>query len=147
MTSMRYAASALAFGALLVCGCAGDGTGLDEYGSPLAASRPPLAPTLSSLQANIFTPMCTACHTGEAAPLGLALDAGQAWRNLVSRSSSQMPALPRVNPGKPDSSYLVWKIEGHPAIQGGRMPLGLAPLSAEQIAAVRGWIQDGAAQN
>jgi hypothetical protein len=52
-----------------------------------------------------------------------------------------------VNPGDPESSYIVWKIEGRSGIVGARMPLGLAPLSDEQIAAIRGWIADGAQDN
>jgi hypothetical protein len=153
---------------LLACACsscAGDGTCLDEFGNPLApevlagardatcldefgnplTSQPAaLEPNLSSIQANIFTPVCTGCHTGAAAPLGLALDDGLARRNLVDVESGEVPGLVRVKPGKPDSSYLVWKIEGRPEIVGGRMPLFLAPLSAEEIAAIRGWIRDGA---
>ena len=40
--------------------------------------------------------------------------------------------------------YLVWKVEGLSGIQGGRMPLGGAPLSAEKIQAIRDWIEAGA---
>lgn len=127
--------------------CAGDGTGLDEFGNPLGPGRPPLAPTLGSIQANVFTPICTRCHTGASAPMGLPLDAGLAWQNLVGVQSAQVPALLRVHPGKPDSSYLVWKVEGTSGIVGGHMPLGLPPLSGGQLAAIRGWIEGGAADN
>ena len=153
---------------LLACACsscAGDGTCLDEFGNPLAPEvlerarnatcldefGNPLAPeairlepSLTSIQANIFTPVCTSCHTGAAAPLGLALDDGLAHRNLVDVDSDEVPGLLRVKPGMPDSSYLVWKIEGRSEIAGGRMPLNLAPLSAEEIAVIRSWIEAGA---
>lgn len=128
-------------------GCAGDGTGLDEFGNPLGPGVPALAPTLTSIQANIFTSLCTRCHTGAAAPLGLRLDPSVSWVNLVGVASTEVPALLRVNPEKPDSSYLVWKLEGWPGIVGGRMPLGLPSLSPEQLAAVRGWIERGAAND
>lgn len=127
--------------------CAGDGTGLDEFGNLITSSRLTLGPTLSSIQQHIFTPICTQCHTGAAAPLGLALDAGVAQPNLYRVASLEIPELLRIDPGKPDSSYIVWKIEGRPGIVGGRMPLGLPPLSDEQILAIRGWIQGGAQAN
>lgn len=147
MKAVPRAALVPALWAVLSWACAGDGAGLDEHGVPIGRSGLPLAPSLSSLQRNIFTPICSACHTGESAPLGLALDAGLARQNLVGARSAQIPALLRVNPGKPDSSYLVWKIEGRAGILGGRMPLGGAPLSAEQVATVHRWIQDGAPNN
>ncbi len=133
---------------LAVClGCAGDGTGLDAFGNPPGGAPVPLAPTLSAIQANVFTPICTQCHTGASAPFGLALGAGLSRQNLVGVASAEQPALLRVRPGNPDSSYVVWKIEGRSGIVGGRMPLGLAPLSSDQIAAIRGWIQAGALDN
>jgi hypothetical protein len=127
--------------------CVGDGTGLDEFGNPLDGGAGELTPTLASIQRNIFTPICTACHTGSAAPLGLALDAGVAWSNLVGVTSVERAPLRRVAPARPDSSYIVWKIEGRSGIIGGRMPLGQSPLTAEQIRAIRDWIAAGALQN
>ena len=129
--------------ATLAWSCAGEGTGLDEFGNPLT-NGVPLGPTLSSIQANIFTPICTRCHTGASSPLGLALDAGVSRGNLVGITSVERPDLMRVSAGNPDTSYIVWKIEGRAGITGGRMPLGLAPLSTEQIDAIRGWIENGA---
>ncbi len=127
--------------------CAGDGTGLDEFGNPLSSDALELAPTLSSIQQNVFTPICTQCHTGAAAPLGLALDGGTSRGDLVSVPSVERPELLRVNPGKPEASYLVWKVEGRASITGGRMPLDLPPLSEDQITAIRGWIEQGAEDN
>ena len=118
-------------------------TGTITVGEP----PPDLQPTLNSIQANIFTPFCTQCHTGAVGPLGLALDEGVAYGNLVGVASVQIPALLHVNPGKPDSSYVMWKIEGRPGIVGQPMPPALPPLSAEQIQAVRGWIEAGAQDN
>lgn len=130
-----------------IASCAGDGTGLDDFGNPLGQSQVELAPTLTSIQANIFTPICTKCHIGASAPLGLALADGVARQNLVFVSSVEMPELMRVNPGKPDSSYIVWKIEGRSAIMGARMPFQLPPLPNEYIDAIRGWIEAGALEN
>jgi hypothetical protein len=49
----------------------------------------------------------------------------------------------RVNPGHPDSSYIIQKIEGHAAV-GGQMPLGQPPLPQATIDVIRQWITDGA---
>ena len=127
------------FVSLAQSGCAGDGIGLDPLGNPLGPGGPvPLEATLTGIQANVFSAICIRCHTGAAAPLGLALDEGLSHGNLVGVASVELPGLQRVNPGNPDESYVVWKIEGRSSIVGGRMPLGLDPLSAEQIAAIRG---------
>jgi hypothetical protein len=76
----RCASGATCITALAVlCACAGDGTGLDEFGNRLVGPTSGLSPTLSSLQVNVFTPICTQCHTGAAGPLGLALDEGISW--------------------------------------------------------------------
>lgn len=127
--------------------CAGDGTGLDEFGNPITGGTQPLEATFSSLQANIFTPICTQCHAGASAPLGFSLEAAVSYGNLVGVTSVEVPELARVKPGQPDSSYIVWKVEGTLGIAGGRMPLGRSPLTAEEIQAIRDWIADGALQN
>lgn len=101
--------------------------------------------TLQQLQADIFTPRCSGCHTGSGAPQGLRLDTEQnSFDFLVNQASGEMPSLMRVEPGDPDNSYLVMKIEGAPTITGGRMPLGGAALSSELINQVRDWISNGA---
>jgi Ca2+-binding RTX toxin-like protein len=91
----------------------------------------------------IFTNRCIACHAGGAAPQGLHLDEGNSHDELVNVASNEVPSLQRVEPGDPDNSYLVQKVEGTAAV-GGRMPLGQAPLTAEQIALMRRWISEGA---
>jgi hypothetical protein len=58
--------------------------------------------------------------------------------------------MKRVQPFQPDSSYLVHKIQGDQAGvggQGGRMPLGMAPLAQQQIDLIRAWITAGAKNN
>jgi hypothetical protein len=149
---MRSHAKALVLVVLWLVGltiaCAGSGEGLDEFGNPLGeGGGGELQPTFSSIQANIFTPICTQCHAGASAPLSFSLQAGFSYDHLVGVPSIEVPELLRVDPGQPDDSYLVMKIEGAPGITGGRMPLGLSPLSAEQIAAIRAWIADGALEN
>ncbi len=91
----------------------------------------------------MFSAICTNCHTGAAAPQGLRLENGMSHAMLVNVPSTEVPTILRVNPGNPNASYLVQKIEGTAAV-GGRMPLGGPNLSADQIAAIRQWITNGA---
>jgi len=65
---------------------------------------------------------------------------------LVNVPSSEVPSILRVDPGNPDDSYLVQKIEGTASV-GEQMPLGGPVLPDEQIAAIRQWITDGALES
>jgi hypothetical protein len=136
---------ALCLAALMLAACAGDGEGLDENGRPIEGMEDALLPELASIQSKVFTPICTTCHAGSAAPLGLRLEEGASFAMLVNAPSAEVPALLRVAPGNPDASYLIQKLEGTAAV-GGRMPLNGPPLPAETIAVIRQWITAGAPQ-
>jgi hypothetical protein len=129
----------------LLTACAGNGSGLDANGQPLApgGTTPPLSADFDSLQANIFTPICSVCHAGGSAPEGLRLDAADSYNLLVGVPSTEVPSLLRVKPGDPDNSYLIQKLEGLQAV-GDRMPRGGPYLSEDTIAFVRQWITNGA---
>lgn len=133
---------------LLLSACGGSGEGLDENGRPDngngGGSGSTLTPDLQSIQEHVFTPICSVCHAGAAAPLGFRLDAGSAFAMLVNAPSVEVPSLRRVSPGNPDASYLIQKLEGHAAV-GGQMPLGQAPLPQATINVIRQWISNGAA--
>jgi len=133
--------------ALLACSCAGSGEGLDENGRPIGENPQPPPPggavDLVLLQSTIFTPLCTTCHAGGAAPLGLRLEPGVSYAMLINVASVEVPSLARVSPGNPDASYLVHKIEGRAAV-GARMPLGGPALPQASIDNVRQWIVAGA---
>ena len=131
---------------LLLAGCAGSGEGLDANGRPLEegdGGSVPLTPDFASIQSNVFTPVCSPCHSGAGAPQGLRLDAANSYAALVGVPSSEVSSLLRVEPGAPDSSYLVQKLEGRAAV-GGRMPLDQPALPQATILVIRQWIQDGA---
>lgn len=132
----------LAMSATLL-GCSGSGDGLDENGRPLDSGPLPLVPTFASIQQNVFTPVCTRCHAGAAAPTGLRLDEASSYAMLVNVASVEVPGLRRVRPGDPDLSYLVQKIEGRAAV-GGRMPLNSPALPQATIDVVKQWIREGA---
>jgi methionine-rich copper-binding protein CopC len=144
--SMRLKGILILCAALTAASCAGSGEGLDENGEPVPPAPPPNT-DFQQIQATIFTPICTTCHVGANAPRGLRLDAANSYALLVNVPSSQVPSLMRVNPGDPNSSYLVQKIEGTAAV-GVRMPANGPPyLSQAQIDLVRGWIAAGAPQS
>lgn len=115
-----------------------------EHADPLEPDG--LEPTLSSIQENIFNTSCAfaQCHAGPNPQQNLNLSEGQARANLVNVDSGTDPSFKRVEPGNPDDSYIVMKLEGDPRIQGQRMPLNSPALSSEQIGVIRQWITDGA---
>jgi hypothetical protein len=133
-----------------LCGCSGSGAGLDSNGQPVSGSSPgtsggpvPLSADFDSIQANVFTPICSVCHAGATAPQGLRLDAVHSFSLLVNIPSTEVPAILRVQPGDPGNSYIIQKLEGHAAV-GAQMPFGEAPLPASTIAFIAQWITDGA---
>jgi hypothetical protein len=132
--------------ALPLAGCAGSGVGLDSNGRPVGeggSGGGTLTADFASIQSHVFTPICTACHAGAAAPQGLRLDSTNSYTLLVGVPSNEVPSLLRVRPGDPDNSYIIQKLEGHAAV-GAQMPLGGPYLDAATIAAIRQWIRDGA---
>ena len=139
--------------AILYCfGCAGNGQGLDENGNPIGSDGNgglPVAfePTFSNIQQNVFSAICIECHSGPLAPEGLRLDSQNSYIHLVGVRSSEQSDLFRVEPGNPDRSYIIRKLEGGPNISGGQMPLDRTPLDQLTINAIRVWIAQGAPRN
>lgn len=113
-----------------------------------SATKIAVAATLAQLQADVFTPRCSGCHSGAGSNLPgvLNLTGGQSHANLVNVGARQSPGLLRVAPGDPANSYLVRKLEGTNTT-GSRMPLGGPFLDADTLARVRSWIASGAPNN
>jgi hypothetical protein len=146
---------------LLSAGCGpGTGQGLDGDGNLLTqsnagapggggagASGNPNA-TLAWVQTNVFVPICSVCHFGPSAPFGVDWTASHICLN-VGRQSGEMAALKEITSGNPDTSYVIWKVQGagpngEPIAAGtGQMPLGGTPLTAATIKNMRDWIADG----
>src|SRR3989441_430482 len=99
---------------------------------------------------NTSTPPCTNCHPSAA---GMDLRAGSSYASIVDQNASEVPAMKRVRPFMPDSSYLIHKIQGTQNTVGGtgaRMPLGCSGngcLPNASINIIRNWILQGALQN
>ena len=148
----------------LLAGCGpGSGQGLDADGNSLTASPPPSSPpaggggggasgnanaTLAWVQTNVFGGVCSQCHTGVGAPLGIDWSSTTHTCSNVGRASSEMSSLMEINRGNPDGSYMIWKISGAgpngETIQGGRMPLNNPVLTADTIKNMHDWVADGA---
>ncbi|NNG15282.1 MAG: hypothetical protein HKM89_02295 [Gemmatimonadales bacterium] len=149
LTSFPLAASLLA-----VAACVGEGTGLDANGEPLGTVPPPGPPATATLSGDvqpIFTANCalSGCHAGANPTLGLNLSSGLAFQNIVDVPSIESPLL-RVRPLRPDSSYLVHKVQGTQLSvggSGGRMPPIGGDLTQAEIDLIRAWITDGAEDN
>ena len=144
----------------LSAGCGpGDGQGLDADGNPITSSAGANAgggggptsgnpnATLAWVQTNVFGGVCSQCHTGAGAPLGVDWSSTTHTCGNVGRASGEMPALKEVDSGNPAGSYMIWKISGAgpngEPIQGGRMPLNNPALTADTIKNIHDWIADG----
>ena len=109
------------------------------------AGTPPEA-TLENVQA-IYDARCagSTCHIGNQYPqMGLDLSPGTAFRTSVGVAAAEDPTRMRVEPGHPERSYLLCKVDpACPEIQQDRMPIG-PELRADQIDLLRRWIAAGA---
>jgi hypothetical protein len=107
--------------------------------------------TLGQIYNEVLGPSCSGCHSGPTSnslPSGLDLSSvANSHTALVNVPSIQRPAVDRVEPGNPDDSYLIRKLEGGPDIGGGRMPQGGPFLDQATIDMIRQWITDGAPNN
>jgi hypothetical protein len=107
-----------------------------------------LGPTLDQIQAIIFTPVCSSCHSGAGSTSGIAdldlTNADATFNTLVNVQSVQDVNFVRVLPGQPANSYLVQKIQGIAAFGGVMPPLPAAMLGAAEITAIEQWITAGA---
>ena len=98
----------------------------------------------------ILTANCAVpgCHAGVIPAQGLDLREGQAHSDLVGVASAECPLFSRVRAGAPESSYLMFKLDGppQPCFIGDQMPAGgRAPLSPTARALIAAWILQGAA--
>ena len=115
---------------------------------------PPAQVTLTQLQTQIFTPICSGCHTGvgTALPGVQNLTAGNTFANIVNVASLEVPSLKRILPNDTTNSYLLQKIEGAAGIVGAQMPFGCPTasnpcLTQAQIDLVKTWVSQGALNN
>jgi hypothetical protein len=130
---MRRFLSPLLLSLLLAAPTAGYGQGLDELSTDELEAR------VSAL----FERSCTTagCHVGPTPQMGMDLTPERFFNATVGQPSQERPDLLRVHPGKPDSSYVVMKLEGAEGIIGAQMPFTGDKLTDEEVATVRAWIR------
>lgn len=99
----------------------------------------------------IFTARCAtaSCHNLATQQVGLNLQAGYAYDEIVDEDSPNSHDLKYIRPFEPDSSWLVRMIQADPGRRFfvERMPLGRAPLTDNQIATIINWVEAGAPRN
>jgi hypothetical protein len=125
----------------------GDGAAGGDFVSDFTITTPiVLGPTLDQIQAIIFTPVCSSCHSGAGSTSGIPdmdlTNADAAFNTLVNVQSVQDGNFVRVLPGQPANSYLVQKMQGIAAVGGVMPPTGM--LGAAELTAVEQWITNGA---
>src|ERR1700730_14029020 len=92
------------------------------------------APSFSKDILPIFRARCVACHMTGNEPGNLSLTPSSAYAQLLKPSLES--TLQRVHAGKPEQSYLIYKLRGTQAILGGQvdqMPLGGPTLEPNLI--------------
>jgi len=140
---------------------------------PGAAETAPTSPPVSLARdvAPLLSARCATarCHGGAAPAMGLDLSSAAAIRRTTVRvvarerpatgpstTTSADPAwgaLERVDPGftpglgRPEYSYLVYKMLGDGPVVGARMPPEGPPLTRDEMARVSDWIAAGAPDN
>lgn len=119
-------------------------------GSGLSAmfrvSTPPQMVAYTQVQA-IWTRSCTGaqCHDASSPQGGLELTPSASYAELVNKPGGSCTQYDLVEPGFPERSYLVFKLQGSgPCFMGSRMPKPPDALTAAEIQLVRDWVFNGA---
>ena len=99
----------------------------------------------------IFTARCAtaSCHNFATQQMGLNLQAGFAYDEIVGEDSPSSHEMAYIHPFEADSSWLVRLIQADPVrrFHNERMPLGREPLTDNQIATIINWVEAGAPRN
>jgi OmcA/MtrC family decaheme c-type cytochrome len=122
---------------------------VDEAHGLSRPDAPLVAATFSSIAAGILVPRCAsaACHGGNPPAAFPQLDGGAARDAIVGVPSQQVSGMALVEPYDPAASYLLLKVRGEAGTAGGvatPMPIGDAALDPSELAAIEGWIANGA---
>ncbi len=104
--------------------------------TPVATATPIVTPTPSvlvatytSIRANIFVPKCLSCHSAGASEKKLPLDN---YETMMANSSL-------IKAGNPNNSTVYIEVSG-----GTMPPRHRNPVTAEEVAVIKTWIQNGA---
>lgn len=103
--------------------------GMNSVPKPLPTTGVIQHPSFSKNISPIFQSRCIGCHGTSG---GYSLDS---YANVTKKN---------IIPGNPDGSPIIQRLEGKIQPQ---MPLGMQPLSKDQIQNIKNWIKDGAKNN
>ncbi len=139
MRPRRSAAVLLMLALLPACG--GDDSTLGPTDEEEDGEREPV--TLARLATEIFTPKCatSGCHAGAAPAAALSLEADR-LAEMIDAASNQEEGAKLIDPGNPDGSYIIRKVKGTGG--GKQMPIGMDPLTPEEIQMIVDWVAAGA---
>lgn len=96
---------------------------------------------LESRVVEIFMSTCAqvGCHAGSNPQMGMALTEEQFYGHIVDAPSRERPELKLIDPGRPDSSYLIHKVKGREDIVGAPMPFTGEKLSEQEVQILEEW--------
>jgi hypothetical protein len=141
--SRAHAVLALAAGVLLA-GCFSEHTAAPDGGPVSFASD--VQPVFSGCAVS----GCHGTQNTQPSSKPMVLSAGQAYDHIVNVSSGQVPSMDRIEPGNPNASYLIHKLQGTHTTVGGfgsRMPAGGNILPQTTMDMLRRWVTEGAQRN
>ena len=100
------------------------------------------------VQTAVFGTRCaeSICHDAQSPAADLDLISPNLERRLVGVRSTQCATRLRIDRADPERSYLLEKLERDDQECGDRMPVGGDPLTRDQLACVREWVEKVAAQ-
>ncbi len=138
----KFCFSALILIIVSLFSACGEDNPTDPGGSNVSAPNP----TLSSIQASVFTPSCAFanCHGNSGTQANLNLTNGQSFANLVGVESRLFAPSKRVLAGDGANSILIKILKGEVSPQ---MPQGRTPISNAIIDTIKKWIDSGALNN
>lgn len=128
------------------------GVAVDDSDAELTISPPATGVSLAADLGPMFATRCNTgfCHNTLNQASALDLTPAKAHAQLVGVPSKHTACMSfdRVVPGSPQTSFLIFKLQGNGACFAGvRMPKGMPALSAAQLQQVRDWITEGAKNN
>ena len=114
-------------------------------------TEPPAYPAnFSAVYEKIFAQNCitSSCHSTLSRRGNLILEKNDAYAMLVGvapdNPTAMSKGLLRVDPGKPENSFLMIKLTGPREGEGDLMPQSSEGLESDAIEAIRTWIANGA---
>lgn len=127
----------------LVAGGSGVDAGVED--DPLLSITPTFeSGSLEELQVTIIQERCSGqpglCHNSQFEP-NLSTTANT-YAYMVNRPAIENGGRLRVNPGDPDTSFLIDKIRNRNGVQT-QMPLGAEPLTEDEMQLFEAWINAG----